>query len=181
MEPRMVCFDLETTNLRGNFGRILVASFVTIGDGDVITYRGDDKKFKKKDLADDSKLALAIKEYLERSWCWISWNGKMFDVPFLNTRLRLADLEPVEKRMHIDLMYYARRPNMSLNNSRLDTIAKTFELAEQKTDLTPKEWINAMLLDSKSIDYIVEHCEQDVKVLREAFPLLLPFIARVHK
>jgi len=68
-----------------------------------------------------------------------------------------------------------------LQNSKLDTVAKAFELEEQKTDLTPKEWVEAMLLDSDALDSVVEHCTQDVKVLRELFPTLSPFVVNVHK
>ena len=181
MEPRIVAFDLETTNLRANFGRILCCCFAPFNSDEVVVMRGDDRRYKKKKLYDDSDLALAIKEYLEESWCWVTWNGKMFDVPFLNTRLVLAGESPVERRMHCDLMYYGRRPNICLQNSKLDTVAKAFELEEQKTDLTPKEWVEAMLLDSDALDSVVEHCTQDVKVLRELFPTLSPFVVNVHK
>lgn len=180
MKPTMVCFDFETTNLRANFGRLLVASFISLNSDEVVTFRADEEKYKKKNLSNDSSLAKDIKKYMEDQFCWISWNGKLFDMPFLNTRLRLADLEPVNKRIHIDLMYYARRPNLCLNSSRLDTVAKTFRLGEQKTDLDPQTWVDAMLLDKKALDYVAEHCEQDVRVLKEAFQILSPFIKNMH-
>ena len=180
MKPRICCFDLETTNLRANFGRIIVACFLDMEEDTVVTLRGDDKKYMGKNHADDSLLAKAIKEKLESCWCWVGWNSKMFDIPFLNTRLNLGNMDAVNKRMHIDLMYYARRPNLLLNSSRLDTVAKTFRLLEQKTQLDPETWVNAMLLDSDSLDYIQEHCEQDVKVLKEVFPILCPYIRCIH-
>ena len=181
MEARIVAFDLETTNLRANFGRILCCCFAPFDSDEVIVMRGDEKKYKKKKLYDDSELALDIKEYLEESWCWVTWNGKMFDVPFVNTRLTLSGQEPLYKRMHIDLMYYARRPNLKIHSSRLDAVAKTFALKEQKTDLTPEQWTEAMRLEKEAMDYIHKHCEQDVKVLVELFPILCPFIANIHR
>jgi uncharacterized protein YprB with RNaseH-like and TPR domain len=180
MKPTMVCFDLETTNLRANFGRVLVGCFVDLHTGETTTYRADAKEYKGKDCADDSKLVEAIKEKLEASWAWIGWNSKLFDIAFLNTRLNLSGQPPVNKRMHIDLMYYARRPNLCLNSSRLDTVAQTFKLTEQKTLLDPETWVKAMLLDSKALDYITEHCIQDVLVLKEVFPILAPYIKNMH-
>lgn len=70
---------------------------------------------------------------------------------------------------------------MKLNNSRLDTVAKAFELKEQKTELIPREWVEAMMLDHDALDEVSKHCVQDVKVLRELFPILSPFIANLHK
>ena len=181
MDKRIVAFDIETTNLNANFGRILLTSFANIHTGEVVTMRGDDEKFRGEKLSDDSKLVAAIRDYMNDSFCWVSWNGKMFDVPFINTRLALADEETMDKRLHIDLMYYARKPFLKIHSSRLDAVAKTFELKEQKTELTPKDWTDAMVLDKEALDYIQEHCEQDVKVLVEVFPKLQAFIANIHK
>lgn len=181
MTADIVAFDIETTNLKANFGRVLACCFAPLGSEEVIVMRGDEKKYKRKKLYDDSALVLDIKEYLESKWCWLSWNGKLFDIPFLNARLVLAGEEPIEKRMHCDLMYYSRGNSMKLNNSRLDTVAKAFELKEQKTELIPREWVEAMMLDHDALDEVSKHCVQDVKVLRELFPILSPFIANIHK
>ena len=104
----------------------------------------------------------------------------MFDVGFLNTRLVLNNLPNLERRMHIDLMYYARRPHLALHSSRLDAVAKSFRLAEQKTDMNPDIWNAAFQLRKDAMDYVVEHCIQDVKVLKEAFEVLSPFIRNIH-
>ena len=178
--PRFDCFDIEATNLKANFGHMLCVCFVPLHSQDVVVFRLDDKKYKPKKPYDDSKLAEAVKEYMEDSFCWISWYGKMFDVPFINTRLLLADRDPLQKRMHIDLLYYSRKPNLALHSSRLDAVAKTFNFADQKTDLNPAIWNAAQALEQDAMDYVVEHCIQDVKVLQEAFAILQPFIKNVH-
>ena len=177
---KMACFDLETTNLRANFGRLIVACFAELNNDNVVIMRADDKKYRCKNIGDDSKLALAVKEYLEECWMWVGYNSKMYDIPFLNTRLMLADEKPVDRRLHADLLYYCRRPHLNLNNARLDTVAKTFRLKEQKTVLDPDIWVNAMMLDKEALDYVAEHCVQDVLVLKEVFPILAPNIRNIH-
>jgi uncharacterized protein YprB with RNaseH-like and TPR domain len=121
-----------------------------------------------------------IKEYLEDSWMWASWYGKMFDVPFINTRLALGGMEKLQPRLHMDLLYYSRKPNMALTSSRLDTVAKTFNIVSQKVDLTPKEWLECIYMEPKAMDQCVRHNINDVKALRELFSTLAPFVRNIH-
>ena len=69
---------------------------------------------------------------------------------------------------------------MRLSNSRLDTVAKTFEIDSQKVDLLPREWMSAIYLGEKEIDKAVDHCKNDVKALYELFPILSPFVRNLH-
>jgi len=177
---RTVFFDVESTDLKAPFGNVLCCSFITLDGKRPFTYRLDDAKYRGKRPEDDSVLVQAIKDYLDGSFCWVGWNSKMFDVALLNARLILAGKRPIEKRMHIDLMYYARRPFMALYSSRLDAVAKSLELAEQKTDLNPNIWVKARHLDKGAMNYVVDHCEKDILVLREAFHILSPFIRNIH-
>jgi uncharacterized protein YprB with RNaseH-like and TPR domain len=181
MSPRILAVDIETTSLKANFGRIIVACFLDMDNGKVITLRGDSSKYKNKDdLSDDSLMAQDIKDILEDAWMWVTWFGKMFDIPFINTRLLLSNQESVARRLHCDLLYYSRKPNLCLSNSRLDTVSKTFEIESQKIDLLPKEWMKAIYLSRKEIDKAAEHCQNDVKALYELFPILSPFVRNIH-
>jgi uncharacterized protein YprB with RNaseH-like and TPR domain len=175
-----VCFDLECSNLNGNFGRILCGSFTPVGGTVAETY-GSKVGLLGNKMADDAKTILDIKNKLEDSWVWVSWNGKLFDIPFLNARLLIHGYKPVEKRLHIDLMYYARGQFMRIHSSRLDAVAQTFKIKSQKTLLVPDIWVKATLGDREAMNYVVEHCEHDVFALSEIFPILKPFIANIHK
>jgi len=177
---KFVCVDLETTNLNANVGHILTACSLPLESDTVDIFRLDDRKYRGKKKYDDSKLTAALKEYLEDCFGWITWNGKMFDVPFLNSRLLLTGQKPVYRRMHIDLMYYARRPNLKVTSSRLAAIAVAFKLKEQKDEFDYEPWQAAEHLEKWGMDYVVEHCIKDVKVLKEAFPVLQQFIRNIH-
>lgn len=181
MQPQIVAFDIETTNLRGNFGRILCASFLNIYNGNPIVLRGDSKYYIGKKKSDDSKILLEIKKRLERAWMWVTWNGKCFDIPFVNGRLSLIGVPPIEKRLHLDLMWYASDNTIKFGSKRLANIAESFKLREQKFSLEKQEWIDAILLDRQAMNSLVRHNIQDVKVLQEVFPILAPFICNIHK
>lgn len=147
----------------------------------VTTFRIDDEEYFNPDHpSDDKKLVLAIRNRLNESWIWVGWNSKLYDIPFLNARLAVHGEKPVEKRMHLDLMYYARGQFMRLHSSRLDAVAKTFELKDQKTDILPSTWLRAGEGDRQAINYVAQHCKQDVRVLRDAFEILAPFVRNVH-
>jgi uncharacterized protein YprB with RNaseH-like and TPR domain len=179
---KIAVFDIEhTPGFVATFGRLLCCSFGTLYGSDVLTIRGDDWRFKGKKKTDDSKMAAKIKELLESAWMWASWNGKIHDISYLNGRLMLAGLRPVEKRMHLDLMYYARKPHISLHSARLDAVAKAFKLQEQKTEIDYEVWLRATMLESDAMDVVVEHCEADIKTTRAAFFRLSPLVARIHK
>ena len=181
--PKLLGFDIESTSLKASFGHVLCCSFIDMMNprAKPETFRIDAPEYKSKRVSDDSKLVTAIKEKLEGAWIWSGWYSKMFDIPFLNGRLALHDIRPIEKRMHLDLLYYSRGQFMKLHSSRLDSVAKTFQLASQKSDILPDNWLRAGEGDSSAIDYVVKHCEADVRVLRDAFFVLYPHIAVIHK
>lgn len=173
--------DLETTNLKANFGRILCGSVADM-HGNVRTLRIDDEPFKRERRRDDAALAVGLRDYLEQFDVLVGWNSKMFDIPYLNTRLLIANERPMRMDiMHLDPMYKAGKGSLALHSKRLDAVAKTFRLPVQKTGLDPEIWNDAADGDREAMDYVVEHCEHDVLVLRMVFHILKPLIKIVHR
>src|SRR3990167_10422035 len=74
--PSVVSWDLECTNLSAMFGRILCSSFKPLG-GEPYTFRGDRRPHRNGDIADDSNLAIAIRDELEKYDILVTWNGKI--------------------------------------------------------------------------------------------------------
>lgn len=173
--------DLETTNLKANFGRILCGS-VANNAGEVVTFRIDEEPWKRERRRDDVALAASLRDYLEQFDILVGWNSKMFDVPYLNTRLLIGNERPLRMDiMHVDPMYKAGRGSLALHSRRLDAVAKTWRLPVQKTGLDPEIWNDAADGDKDAMDYVVEHCEADVLVLRMVFHILKPLIKIVHR
>lgn len=176
---RQVFFDIESTNLSGNVGRVLCASFAD-AFGNVSTLKYTD--FPGKTIIDDGPLVQAISEELSRWDIWTSWNGKLFDAPFLNARLLKAGHPPLRKdRMHLDLMYYAKGGFMRMGSARLQSVSQFFNTPNAKSPLTFETWELAMSGDEKALDYIVEHCEADVLVLRDVFRHLKSHVTILHR
>jgi uncharacterized protein YprB with RNaseH-like and TPR domain len=59
-------------------------------------------------------------------------------------------------------------------SSKLDNLQQYLGLPDEKTKITWDDWQRAMSGDKKAMDVIVEHNQQDVIVLEEAYWRLLP-------
>jgi len=174
-------FDLETTNLKANFGRILCASVADMF-GNVRTFRIDEAPWKRERRRDDIALAVGLRDYLEQFDVLVGWYSKMFDIPYLNTRLLIGNERPLRSdMMHFDPIWKAKKGSMALHSARLDAVAKTFRLEVQKTGLDPEIWNDAADGQREAMDYVVEHCEKDVLVLRQAFHILKPLAKIIHR
>ena len=182
---RIVAFDLETTDLKALMGRLLCCSFYPITTENArvrpYTFRADRAPWKLKDPIDDSKLAIAIRDELEKYHMIVSWNGKLFDAPFLNARLLKARERPLRAQLHLDAMWYAGGSSNRIGSKKLVNVQKFLGLPEEKTAITWENWQRAALGATKSFDEVVHHCEMDVRVLAGAYWRLLPNVATIHR
>lgn len=177
---KIVGFDLECTSLKPTIGRILCASFIPIsgddGGSEPYTLSATGRGFKKADVYDDSMLAVAIRNELEKYDIIVGHNSKMFDLKFLNARLLRVGERTKVAQYHIDTMWSWRSKSSAW--SGLDAIQK-FMFAEgvSKTEIAWEQWMRALGWDKTMRDAamatIVEHCEQDVLVLAEVFNRLV--------
>lgn len=174
-------FDIETTNLKANFGRILCASVADM-HGNVRTFRIDEEPYKRPRRRDDIAVAVALRDYLEEFDFIVGWYSKMFDVPYLNTRLLLGNERPLRQDMkHVDAIWKAKKGSLALHSARLDALAKTLRLDVQKTGLDPEIWNDAADGEQYAMDYVVEHCEADVLVLRKVFYAMKQLFPIIHR
>ncbi len=184
---RTVAYDLETTDLKGLMGRLLCASFCIITSADpaeigtVTTFRCDTKPWRSRDPIDDSKLAIAVRDYLDGFHCIVGWNSKLFDAPFLNARLVQAGHQELRPQMHLDLMWYAGGSSMRVGSKKLDNVQKFLRLGEEKTDIDWDDWKRAALGNKDAMNNVVAHCEQDVLVLRDAYWRMIGLVRNIHK
>jgi len=165
-------------------GRILCCSFLPIVDGkrtQPYTFRADNEAYKGEEVIDDSILAVAIRDELEKYDMVVGWNSKMFDHPFLDARLALKGAAPFHKHFVLDLMWYAGGSSLRIGSKKLVNVQKFFKLLQAKTEIDWDDWKRAAIVDEKAMDVVVHHCEQDVKVLKEAYWKLLPFVANIHR
>lgn len=68
-----------------------------------------------------------------------------------------------------------------IGSSKLVNVQKFFKTADSKTDVDWDTWNLASMGDEKAMDYVVEHCEADVLVLRDVFNHLKPLVRTIHR
>jgi len=176
---RLTFWDLETTNLTAIMGRILVCAFADeFGQTKALRY----EDYPGKSVIDDGPLGTAIRDELEKSDVWVTWNGKLFDVPLLNSRLLKAGERPLRSDVkHIDLMYYAGGQFNRIGSRKMENVSKFVNSPNRKTPLDWETWQMAAVGDRAAMDSVVEHGLADVLVTRDLFASLKPAIRIVHR
>ena len=99
--------DLETTGLNGGAGThvFLIGCGWFTADGGFAT-----RQFLLTRFEDERRLLQAVATELERAGALVSFNGKSFDAPLLETRFLFHRLEWVGGRLpHVDVLHPARR------------------------------------------------------------------------
>jgi len=173
---RACSFDLETTSLNGNFGIILCACIKPF-DKEIKTFRGDKYPNWKVRRSVDAPLCRDIWKELEKYDIWIAHNGNKFDVPFLRTRLMKAGVRMPQPKL-IDPVRLARR-YLKLGYNSLEQVAAHFGFYG-KTIVHGDYWMEAAYDgDKEAMDYIVEHCIADVRLLEKVADRMNYLVPRV--
>ena len=103
---RLVFLDTETTGLAGGTG---TCAFL-VGVGNVEGMRFVIRQFFLRDYPEEKALLEALAETLAGCDGIVTFNGKTFDVPLLETRYALARMKsPLERLVHFDALHPARR------------------------------------------------------------------------
>lgn len=176
---RTVAWDLETTSLTALMGRILCCSFHDLDTGETWTFRGDDPQFlNPKDIIDDSKLAVVIRDQLEQYDVIIAHNGILFDHKFLKARLLKAGERLPEKRFVVDPRWTISS-NFRISGA-LGKATQYLNLPEQKGGEGWEVWQRAMAGDSEALDLIVKYCEQDCLALADLARTVKPAMQKLE-
>ncbi|MDR7528665.1 MAG: ribonuclease H-like domain-containing protein [Armatimonadota bacterium] len=148
--------------------------------GRVRTFRRDQYR---DPLWEDRSLCLAIDRAIRQYDVVVSWNGLRFDEPFLATRLREYGIEAARWPRHKDLLYTARY-KLRLSSCSLDNVARHLGIEAKygvrKTDLDRRLWRRAIRGDPRAYRYVVEHCEEDVKVLPAVWQELKSLVTEIR-
>ena len=102
-----VFFDLETTGLSGGAGtQAFLIGCAWFDDDGALTTR----QYLLARYSDERAMLAAVAEDLGRAGAIVSFNGKSFDAPVLETRYLFHRLEwTASQRVHIDVLHPARR------------------------------------------------------------------------
>jgi uncharacterized protein len=106
LPERWAFLDTETTGLAGGTGTyaFLIGVGVFQNGGFHI------HQFFMRDFCEESNVLDALSKLLEQYEVLVTYNGKSYDAPLLETRYRMSRMQPPHEEMgHLDLLHAARR------------------------------------------------------------------------
>lgn len=176
---RIATLDIETTSLDASYGRLLCACFK-------FTDESSPRTIVARRYKDEPRALEKIAKLYREADIIVTWNGKKFDIPFLNARIMVRRdelkldppiLDPMMK--HIDLMYMSAK--LRTRGNRLDGAAKDLKARNQKYHCVAEDWVRAADGHKPSLDGIIKHCEVDVLITEDMLNILKPHIIRITK
>lgn len=166
-------FDIEATGLRGDYNSVLVAS--------IKPYNSKPYSFVVKQPGNDNRVVRDVKEALEQYDCWVTYYGKGFDIPMINTRLLKWKAKPVEKRHHLDL-YFTLKSNLLTARKSQGHLLSWLEAPEQKMTVGADVW-NEVIQNPRgnAMKTMIERCESDVEGLQALYMKTKHVIREIKK
>jgi uncharacterized protein YprB with RNaseH-like and TPR domain len=135
---RWAFLDTETTGLAGGTGTY--AFLIGVGSIEPAGFRL--RQFFMRDHGEEASLLRRLSEHLAQFDVLITYNGKTYDQPLLETRFRMSRApHPFERLAHLDLLFGARRLwKLRLESCRLVELENRILGVERQGDL-PGEMI----------------------------------------
>ncbi len=130
---RWAFLDTETTGLAGGSGTY--AFLIGIGSIELGGFRV--RQFFMRDHNEERSQLQAVAEYLSQFDVLITYNGKTFDQPLLETRYTMTRMRhPFARMEHLDLLFGARRLwKLRLENCRLGYLEQQILGFEREGDV----------------------------------------------
>lgn len=153
--------DIETLGLSN-------VPVILIGVAEIKNNKITSSQYFLRDIYEEPAVLEAYLSHLDEDSVHVTFNGSMFDVPFIKNRCSYYRINPHLDLPHLDLLYFARNLwKDSLPNCQLQTIEKEIFGIERKDDV-PGQYIPGYYqtyLTERNIGPIVpiiEHNRQDI-------------------
>ena len=172
-EPALGGFDLreaafldtETTGLAGGTGTAAFLVGLGFVDGDRFRVR----QYFMRDYPEEPALLRGLAEDLRRFSRLVTFNGRAFDVPLLESRYRLSrERFPLDSALHFDLLHPARRLwKLRLESCRLQSLETALLGLRRQGDVPgeeiPQIWFDYLRRrDGRALVRVLEHNRLDV-------------------
>ena len=165
---RVLFLDTETTGLSGGAGTVAFEIGVGFIDGRGMVIR----QYVMRDYSEEAAMLEEIAALLRKADTVVTFNGKTFDLPLLESRMVLSRIRlPVTQMPHLDLLHAARRVyKLRLKRCNLATLEEAV-LGQQRHDDLPGAQVPQRYFDyvrTKEfalLEDVLRHNFDDVKSL----------------
>ena len=188
--PRTVFIDLETTGLSGGAGT--VAFLVGCGFFDLGAFQV--RQFLLTSYASERALLWAVAEFFKDADLIVTYNGKSFDVPVMETRWLFHRLQmPLDGVPHFDMVHPARRlwrpraaaTEMDDGGCRLGTLERTLFEVNRVGDVggfeVPARFFRFLRSgDPRPLEAVLEHNRFDLVSLAAVMARAVDLVRSGH-
>lgn len=172
-EPRVLIWDIETTNLNASFGTVLAIAHKWLGEQKVNVPTILD--YKKKGMLDDKQLIEGFKEAYCKADYTVAHYGKRFDRPFIQTKCLKHRLGPLPDIPMMDTCEVAWK-NFKLHSNRLGAWLEYLDCKHEKRAMRTDDWLHAAHGCTKAMKAVKDRAKYDVLGLEEVFIAMRPWM-----
>jgi len=167
VRSRLLFLDLETTGLAGGAGTY--AFLVGCGWFDSASACFRLRQFFLSDFAAERALLESVAELADGTACVVTYNGKTFDLPLIETRFVLQRMStPFAELPHVDMLHPARRMwREDDGECRLTSLERTLCGHEREGDVPgfeiPSRYFRYVRSgDARPLEAVLEHNRLDI-------------------
>lgn len=169
---RAIAFvDIEAANLNADYGTVVVVS--------IKPYKAKPTTFTARP-GRDKQLLRDVSVEIAKYPIWVTFFGKRYDIPFLNSRLMYHGLPPLPRHHHIDLwMVMKMRTHLSRRNQA--HLLSWLGTPESKMSVSPNVWAEMAVKSDEKLEILRQRCESDVTGLEAMYEKAKAYIAEVTR
>ena len=166
--------DIETSDFKANRG-FMLSWAIKEASGDIaydVITRADIFSYDF-----DKRITKTLVDEMNKYDILVTYYGTGFDIPFTRTRALIQKFGrefPVYGQVYHFDVYYRVRNLFKLTRNSLDAATHAFDI-DGKTHLDLNIWTKAAYGHKQSLDYIVDHNLEDVRILEELFEIIKPY------
>lgn len=157
--------DLETHNLKANFGILLSYAIKERGTNKIYSGTISKEDMNKKVL--DKRLVKKCIDDMKKFDVVMGYYSTKFDIPFIRTRAMYWDIDfPSYGELQHKDIWYMVRAKMCLHSNRLEVACRHLGI-KGKTHLDGEYWVLAVTGDKDALKYVLDHNKKDVIILEK--------------
>jgi len=164
--------DLESTGTKGDYNSILCVSIKPWGKRPT--------SFVVDRIGGDRAILADVRDMLHSFTCWVTYYGKGFDIPMIQSRLLVNGLKKLEKRHHIDMYYQLKYSLITARRSQAHLL-EWLNAKQQKMTLSPSVWAQVAANPTRHLPTLRRRCESDCAGLEALYNKSKHLIAEVTR
>lgn len=173
-KPKVLTYDIETTNFKGDFGECICMGYKWNDEPVSIVKISDYRGWRRLPVEERDKYLVAeIRDIIAEADVLVGHYAKRFDHRFIQTRLLIHGLGPIPDTAHVDTWKIAKY-QLACTSNRLKTLVERFDCENKKSKVNWKHWRRLLAHDQESIDIISDYCKDDVQATYDLVQKFLP-------